>query len=59
MIFFPAAAVDLALPVHWRRPPGGKEPLGDIGGYFDTGMTNSAPLPIESGQRCMIDFCRV
>ena len=27
--------------------------------YLDVGMTNSAPLPIVSGQRCMIDFCLV
>ena len=27
--------------------------------YFAVGITNSAPLPIDSGQRCMIDFCFV
>jgi hypothetical protein len=27
--------------------------------YRDTGITNSAPLPMLSGQRCMMDFCRV
>jgi hypothetical protein len=29
------------------------------GAYFAVGITNSAPLPIDSGQRCMIDFCLV
>lgn len=27
--------------------------------YFAVGITNSAPLPMFSGQRCMIDFCLV
>ena len=27
--------------------------------YFAVGITNSAPLPMLSGQRCMIDFCFV
>ncbi len=27
--------------------------------HFDVGMTNSAPLAVLSGQRCMIDFWRV
>jgi hypothetical protein len=27
--------------------------------YFAVGITNSAPLPMLSGQRCMIDFCLV
>lgn len=27
--------------------------------YLAVGITNSAPLPIDSGQRCMIDFCLV
>ena len=27
--------------------------------YFDVGITNSAPFSMLSGQRCMIDFCRV
>jgi hypothetical protein len=27
--------------------------------HFDVGITNSAPLPMLAGQRCMIDFCRV
>ena len=29
------------------------------GGYFAVGIANSAPLPMLSGQRCMIDFCCV
>ncbi len=32
----------------------------DHGGHhLAVGMTNSAPLPMLSGQRCMIDFCFV
>ena len=27
--------------------------------HFDVGITNSAPLPMLSGQRCMMDFCLV
>ena len=27
--------------------------------YFAVGITNSAPLPMLSGQRCMMDFCLV
>jgi hypothetical protein len=27
--------------------------------HFDVGITNSAPFEVLSGQRCMIDFCRV
>ena len=27
--------------------------------YFDTGIVNSAPLGVLSGQRCITDFCRV
>ncbi len=27
--------------------------------YFDVGITNSAPLPIELAQRCMTLFCLV
>ena len=27
--------------------------------YLAVGITNSAPLPIDSGQRCMMDFCLV
>ena len=27
--------------------------------HFAVGITNSAPLPMLSGQRCMIDFCLV
>jgi hypothetical protein len=27
--------------------------------HFAVGITNSAPLAIDSGQRCMIDFCLV
>jgi hypothetical protein len=27
--------------------------------YCAVGITNSAPLPMLSGQRCMIDFCLV
>jgi hypothetical protein len=28
-------------------------------GYLAVGITNSAPLPMLSGHRCMIDFCFV
>lgn len=28
-------------------------------GYFAVGITNSAPLGVLSGQRCMMDFCFV
>jgi hypothetical protein len=27
--------------------------------YFAVGITNSAPFEIDSGHRCMIDFCFV
>ena len=27
--------------------------------YFAVGITNSAPLAVVSGQRCMMDFCLV
>jgi hypothetical protein len=27
--------------------------------YFATGIENSAPFSVLSGQRCMIDFCFV
>ncbi|REG60836.1 hypothetical protein B0G80_3657 [Paraburkholderia sp. BL6669N2] len=27
--------------------------------YFDTGIANSAPLSMLSGQRCIMDFCFV
>ena len=27
--------------------------------HFAVGITNSAPLPMLSGQRCMMDFCLV
>jgi hypothetical protein len=27
--------------------------------YLAVGIANSAPLPMLSGQRCMIDFCLV
>ena len=27
--------------------------------YLAVGITNSAPLPMLSGQRCMMDFCLV
>jgi hypothetical protein len=27
--------------------------------YFETGIANSAPLSMLSGQRCIIDFCFV
>jgi hypothetical protein len=32
---------------------------GKQSNYFAVGITNSAPLPMLSGQRCMIDFCFV
>jgi hypothetical protein len=31
--------------------------MGDLSG--PVGIANSAPLPMLSGQRCMIDFCLV
>ena len=31
----------------------------DASGYLAVGMTNSAPLPMLSGQRCMTLFCLV
>jgi hypothetical protein len=36
-------------------------PVIDLYGldYFDVGITNSAPLPMLSGQRCMTLFCLV
>ena len=34
----------------WLRAPGG---------HFAVGITNSAPLPMLSGQRCITDFWRV
>jgi hypothetical protein len=37
---------------HGRAPPGARP-------YFAVGIANSAPLPMLSGQRCMIDFCLV
>lgn len=44
------------------RPDAGAHPA--VGGqppcaYFAVGITNSAPLPIDSGQRCITLFCRV
>ena len=32
---------------------------GTAAAHFAVGITNSAPLPMLSGQRCMIDFCLV
>src|SRR5690606_5351087 len=41
-------------------PLRGEAPSGAQGGrHFAVGITNSAPLEIDSGQRCMIDFCFV
>lgn len=37
------------------RPPQGKTKAV----YFAVGITNSAPLPMLSGQRCMMLFCLV
>ncbi|MDB5652434.1 MAG: hypothetical protein JWQ94_47 [Tardiphaga sp.] len=31
----------------------------DRDGYLETGIANSAPWSVLSGQRCMIDFCLV
>ncbi len=53
-------------PLRWRSFTSicATDPLG-IGvsapnsDYFAVGMTNSAPLPMLSGQRCMMDFCLV
>jgi hypothetical protein len=39
-----------------RSAPG---PPRARGGYFDVGITNSAPCAMLAGQRCMIDFWRV
>ena len=42
------------LPMHTQvRQPQAKT------GYLDVGITNSAPLPMLSGQRCMMLFCFV
>ena len=56
---FSSATAEPALPGRWWRPLG-EAAEGRFGGtYFAVGMTNSAPLPMLSGQRCMIDFCLV
>lgn len=34
-------------------------PVATVPRYFAVGIANSAPLPVLSGQRCMIDFCLV
>ena len=38
---------------------GNRGAAGIHGSYFAVGITNSAPLPMLSGQRCMTDFCLV
>ena len=44
-----------------RAAPAFKAIDRDLAGepYFAVGITNSAPLAVVSGQRCMIDFCLV
>ena len=37
---------------------GGRRPTQG-GAHFAVGITNSAPLGVLSGQRCMMDFCFV
>jgi hypothetical protein len=34
-------------------------PYSQATAHFAVGMMNSAPFAVLSGQRCMIDFCRV
>ncbi len=57
-------------PIFWHeatvRPcgpgqsPSWKQPIKSKNGiYLAVGITNSAPLPMLSGQRCMMDFCLV
>ncbi len=36
-----------------RRPPGGEALRASGGAHFATGMVNSAPLAMLSGQRCI------
>jgi hypothetical protein len=40
-----------------------KSPAGDLSNgtvrYFAVGIVNSGPLGVASGQRSMMDFCRV
>ncbi len=33
--------------------------LAGLRAYFETGIANSAPLPIDAGQRCITLFCLV
>jgi hypothetical protein len=46
-------------PIGHQRPgrAGADHDVVDV--HFDVGITNSAPFGVLSGQRCMIDFCRV
>jgi hypothetical protein len=54
------ATAEPASPGRWWRPLRGVTPQAARGGpYLAVGITNSAPLPIDSGQRCMMDFCFV
>ena len=39
--------------------PGSPRQAGPAPPHFAVGITNSAPLPMLAGQRCMIDFCLV
>lgn len=41
-------------------PSGGEPRYPAAGGrHFATGIVNSAPFGVLSGQRCITDFCRV
>jgi len=56
--------MDPASPVHRVRPLEGGIELHEVSeergwAYFAVGITNSAPLPMLSGQRCMMLFCLV
>ena len=48
------ACVDRTEAAEERDYPQGGNPT-----YFDVGITNSAPLAMVDGQRCITDFCRV
>jgi len=54
-----SATAEPTSPGRQWRPLGGDAAGGAGGTYFAVGITNSAPLPMLSGQRCMIDFCLV
>ncbi|MBA3625940.1 MAG: DUF4394 domain-containing protein [Methylibium sp.] len=56
---FGAQAVAGAPADNEKARPSGPRFFWRVGSYFAVGIANSAPLPVLSGQRCMIDFCRV